>query len=416
MTASTQADILALFDRLLPEGYLTPLKSPGPGYELLQAFASVAARISTAVESLETDAYMMSATGGKRAQVSIEFYRPAGAATPAVTIKAGTVVCAGAVPSAPPTDPPTWRPSGSRRFTTDEDIVFTLHDHGPHTTRATAFDESPQYNVPGPFTAASGDAVEGDMATGDVVTTRSIQLLIEDPVFADPYVMVRQRLTASGGRSASLDALGGDRGLPRLSGESDDAYRTRIRQLPETVTPNAVLSFINRVFAPWGCGAVYVEPFDHFTGVWNAPETDIAAPGGIGLPVVVRGMFNWNDTRTVSPDAQTADPRFYGRWLDAATERGCFIITVPALPALNDFGGAWNDPAMGVAGVLSPGGVGMRALAAWNTPLDPTGTLGVPWAWNGPDVALAAIYKGLYDGIQAVKAAGVNVVVWLQGQ
>jgi hypothetical protein len=35
-----QQDFLDLLDRILPEGYLAPIKDPGPGYEILQAFAA----------------------------------------------------------------------------------------------------------------------------------------------------------------------------------------------------------------------------------------------------------------------------------------------------------------------------------------------------------------------------------------
>lgn len=44
----------------------------------------------------------------------------------------------------------------------------------------------------------------------------------------------------SGGALAMLDALGQEKDLPRLPGESDDEYRLRITRIADVVTPNAV--------------------------------------------------------------------------------------------------------------------------------------------------------------------------------
>lgn len=51
-----------------------------------------------------------------------------------------------------------------------------------------------------------------------------------------------------GGRSPMLDELGGERAVYRSPGESDDAYRERIRELGDVVAPNAIRRTIARSF------------------------------------------------------------------------------------------------------------------------------------------------------------------------
>src|SRR5512144_1017535 len=60
----SQADFLALIDRLLPLSYLDPLKNVGPGYELYKATAKLFERASIAVGRLECEQFILSATGG----------------------------------------------------------------------------------------------------------------------------------------------------------------------------------------------------------------------------------------------------------------------------------------------------------------------------------------------------------------
>lgn len=53
----------------------------------------------------------------------------------------------------------------------------------------------------------------------------------------------------TGGRAAMLDELGLERNIPRAPGESDDAYRARVRDVGDVVTPNAIRRALNRSFA-----------------------------------------------------------------------------------------------------------------------------------------------------------------------
>jgi hypothetical protein len=63
----------------------------------------------------------------------------------------------------------------------------------------------------------------------------------------DLGLTVTNPLSPAGGRVGMLDAIGFDRNLPRNVGESDAAYRQRVHQVADTITPNAVRRMLNRV-------------------------------------------------------------------------------------------------------------------------------------------------------------------------
>lgn len=56
----------------------------------------------------------------------------------------------------------------------------------------------------------------------------------------------------AGGRLGFLDELGRERNLPRSASEGDDAYRQRISQIADVVSPNAVSRAVSRVATPLG--------------------------------------------------------------------------------------------------------------------------------------------------------------------
>lgn len=67
---------------------------------------------------------------------------------------------------------------------------------------------------------------------------------------------------ASGGTSALLDAIGSERRIHRRLGESDDAYRDRISELADTVSPAAMIRIASRILAPLGIGFRFRETRD----------------------------------------------------------------------------------------------------------------------------------------------------------
>ena len=148
ITSFTQQDILDMFDRLFPDHWLSALKDPGPGYEMLQCYAKVAARMSEAVARLGADALITSAKGGIKATGTIQVSRGGPNSDGiAVTIKAGTIVTTS---------------RAGRDFKILEDVTFLSSDLGPFTVDIEAIAEGYEWNVIGEVIAADGTVLSGD--------------------------------------------------------------------------------------------------------------------------------------------------------------------------------------------------------------------------------------------------------------
>ncbi len=215
-SALLRAHFLALIERLLPLGYVYPMKLvPNAGYELFQAASVMGERVAQAVHRLEMDGVLFFARGGSQATGTVWFTRPTAAAG-AVTILRGSTVVG----------------RQGRRFATTADLVFGGGVLGPLSVGVQAVAPGYEYNVRGESTGAGGDLLPGDIATtGD---------LFESPPYGDATFTVKNLLATSGGVEAALDGRGAERGLVRAPGESDTSFRFRIRSLADTVSPNAV--------------------------------------------------------------------------------------------------------------------------------------------------------------------------------
>lgn len=374
---STREDLLALFERILPPHYLEPLRAPGPGYEVLEAWAALYARVSAAVASLGRQSLILTATAGARAEGEVELYRPRpNAEGTSVVVRAGTRV----------------RTSrGGRTFETLADVTFAPADLGPFPVAVRAVAAGPEWNVPGPLLARDGALLEGEID--------EVALLVEEPPLGDVTVRVRQTAPCAGGVDAGLDAQGGDRGLPRAADESDAAYRARVRALPDTISPNAVERALVRLSASYPLTYDFVETWSiEYQSCWDAPEEPI--PGSNYNP----NLFAYDDERPPVP--------FANRWLDENDHRGGFVVVLSALPAVADVGFAWDAPEDGVAGLATAAGT--RAIGAWDVPDD--FSAGPAGGYDGFDLPRQAVYKSAWDTMQAIKAAGVVASVELEGQ
>jgi hypothetical protein len=88
----------------------------------------------------------------------------------------------------------------------------------------------------------------------------------------------------TGGRAAMLDAIGdGDRGLPRIEGESDSDYRQRIGTPVDVVSPNAIRRAIVKGLDPLGVegcfrevGQLSLQGFYYDVPATNAPTQAFA--------------------------------------------------------------------------------------------------------------------------------------------
>lgn len=379
ITALSEQDLLDLFGRILPVSYLAPIQSPGPGYEVLQGYAALFARLSQAVETLGCQSFILTAPSGSYATGTVELYRarpnPEGIT---VVVKAGTVVeCS----------------RGGQRYATTADVTFAPADLGPFQVGVQALAYGCNFNVPGASVSAGWEPLPGEI---DLIRT-----LVEDPDYGDPEIFVRQTSVWTGGGSdAALDQHGADRGLPRITGETDDVYRVRIRTLPDNISYDAFERNIRRYLLPYNVTTYeFIETWEiEYQTCWDAPATAFA--GSNFDP----NLFVYDDPRSPTP--------FRNRWLDENDYRGAVIVVVPDVAAISDVGMAWDDTA------LTPDqfrtALGGRAYTAWDVPSD--FALGLQGGYDGFDLGKQALYKGLYDTLQNIKAAGISVTVELRGQ
>jgi hypothetical protein len=363
----TQAELLELFDRILPPEYLDPLKVIGPGFEVLQTYAKVMERISLAVGRFEVDSFIIFAGGGSLAEGTVEFFRDAATAG-AFTQKEGTLVRTSKT---------------NREFVLIEDVVFGAPDlTATGTVRAVTPDFA--YNVAGPGATADGTALAGEIDT--------VTLPLQDPSFAERNIQVRQLTDTTGGSCAVLDQHGADRAIERQPNEADDNYRGRIRLLPDTISPDALRRQLDAVFDAIGLSYTLTETFE-LEFAWNAPA---------GSPI--EENFVYNDPR--------AEPPIVSRWLSDLLQKGAIILTVPVLPPVSERGMVYNDP--GVIPSDFASSLGRRAQSMYNSPTVETDNF-IQGAWNGTDAGATAFYQRVFDLLQKIKLGGVHIILEQEG-
>jgi hypothetical protein len=377
--AHDAAYYLALIDRVNDPAYLEPFKvTPASGYELLEAYADLGARASTAAARLETGCVIIFAEGGAFAEGVVQLSRPTAAAGE-VTVKAGTIVASA---------------RNARLFATTVDTVFGVGVFGPLDAPVRALRMGWEYNARGETTTATGVVLPGEV--------RRMVLLVEEPPYGDPTIVVSQQDDFAGGRAPMLDALGEDLGQPRQPGETDPAYRLRLRSLPDVVTPNAV----RRAIAAF-CGVYpflatqFIETFEvGYQTCYDAPTAAIPAS-----PTFDPTCFVYDDPRSTTP--------FRNRWLDSVEHVCAFIVVVPLLATVRMLGCAYDDLALSPAAHVAPSTLGTRGYAAYDVPdtFDPA--LGYGGAYDGDDLGANGFYGGLYQRLQAVKAAGISAILEL---
>jgi hypothetical protein len=382
-----QSDFLALDEHLVPQHWIIPIRDTGPGYEQLQAQGKIFERVSLAIQRFHCGSFILSASGGERALVTVEFFRDNASAGP-ITIKAGTIVTTS---------------KGDRRFVTVADVMLTSGGANDLAIQIQAASVASgwQFDVPGPVTALNGEVLPGEIDT--------VLMLDMDPPYGDPTIAVRQIDDAEGGQAPMLDGLGLDRGLPRANGETDEQYRARIRRLPDTISPDAMkrnilaylkLFLINPTFD-------FIETFElRYQTCWDADQIVGRDPNS-GEGVFDPNLFVYDDPRPPVP--------FRNRWLDETEYRGTFIVVIPIL-ALIDIGMAYDDTATTPADLVIPNTLfGHRAVNAYDvtTDLDPAIVQG---SYDGFDISAAAANKGLFDLLQSIKPAGVSAIIEREGE
>lgn len=330
----SQQDFLDLFKRLLPDHYLQPLIDPGPGYELLESYAALNARVSEAVQRVGTGNYILSAYSGSYSEGTVQFYREA-TVFGAVLLKQGTIV-----------------------GTEDGYTYETLQDIGvgsgalvsaPVPVRATV--RGWLYDKPGPVTCADGSLIPGSI---NQIVRPNLPSPASPSFNYDPTLKVRQLTDVLGGSAPMLEGLGADRGLPRRDGETVDQYRVRLTQLPDTVTPHALLTqFVSTIglrLQIRGLRWWFVEGWDlRVQMCWdatpnvvvtNTPGSPIPfAPVGTEITDFSQNIFVWDYDPVTMPATDGWAPSGWpvsNRLLEAGAYSACLLIAVPNDPAFAD--------------------------------------------------------------------------------
>lgn len=192
----------------------------------------------------------------------------------------------------------------------------------------------------------------------------------------DLGVTVTNEESPSGGRAAMLDELGDERMVPRGAGIADDDYREAVASLADVVSPNAVRRAINRALAPFGLPGWLRE-------VGSAR---------------FRGIFYDGDALSVDPnyafaydldfEARAADRFKLG--LDYVEFRAFFLVGAPPL-GLGDFGIAYDE---GLHNCYD----GAPELTFH----------------DGFPLTAAAVYRSLWQAVNAVRAGGVGFDLYIE--
>ena len=374
----TSADFLELVVRTFPPSWVEGLQDPGPGYELIEAYATIAERLDLAVDRIKRSLYAYLAPSAAAATVTLSLTRTTTAA--AVTVKAGSG----------------FKDVFGRQYVVSADVVFASADDGPHTVTAIAAAPGYQFNQLGPYQTGGGESVAGG------VDARSY--LILDPVFGDTSIAVTQVDTADGGVTGLLDLHAEDRGMPRFPGESDAQLRSRIRQLPDTTTPAAITRFLQSIFAPLGQSFWIYEPFEQgVAGVTDAPAQDVGE--------YETNLLAYDDPRL--PGGTPTPPGngiFWGRMWDTREARGAVVVVVPKLPAMRFCGFLLGDLVSSLDQLANP--IGERGLSVLGLypGVSPDIT---PTVLSGRDALVASVYRAVVAGLRRISPAGVFPLVEL---
>jgi hypothetical protein len=253
----------------------------------------------------------------------------------------------------------------------------------------------------------------------------------------------------TGGRLGMLDAIGYDRDLPRNVDESDDAYRNRIHQVADTVTPNAIKRMLNRVLGNtnWVYREAGAAPLPGFFADRDASDYNVLILTGNYAP----GPPNFVDPGTVASFQEKLEIRdvsgnVKGRGFMGAI--GSHLLTlIPTdgvgsrqqptyLPAAGDVViGKFSGAKFTVTGVTTNvqyplhryrvdlDYVDFRAFFLISLPAEGAGDFGVSYDnspegfydatpllnfYDGFATGSAALYKRLYQAIDGIRAGGVS--------
>jgi hypothetical protein len=131
----------------------------------------------------------------------------------------------------------------------------------------------------------------------------------------------------SGGRAPMLEEIGAERSIYPQLGETEEAFRKKIFDTADTVSPNALLRTVNRILAPFGGqGCLREVGYPKFKGMFydgDPDSTDPALAFPYDLDFAVRPQDRWKV------------------FLSYLEMRAFFLMGVPVIQ-LGDFGAAFD--------------------------------------------------------------------------
>lgn len=204
----------------------------------------------------------------------------------------------------------------------------------------------------------------------------------------DIGVSVTNTKSPEGGRSDMLDLIGNERKVYRAPNESDDAYRLRVAQVADVVSPHAILRGVNGILAPLGVGGVLRE-----VGTEDFPGFFYDA--GASTDIVQKPQHNF--AYDANPTLRPAD--LWKVYLSFAEMRAFFLVGVPRIPG-TDAGMPYDGGVLDLHQVLNPydgNGIGVRNFY----------DVGVN------NSAAATIYRAIWNEVDARRAGGVSFDLYL---
>lgn len=176
----------------------------------------------------------------------------------------------------------------------------------------------------------------------------------------------------TGGRLGMLDELGAERAVYRSPGEDDTSYRTRVANLADTVSPNAIRRVANRIVSPFGMATCLREAgLQKYPGFYY----DAANP---------YSFFYDNDCAMVQ-----------------GTVTGSFIVGEPVI--VNDTPDLLPIGTVGLAKGVYAGNSGTNLFFA-KKGLN-------PWSSGDfPGKYVVGVYSGAYQSIAAVPITGYRAI------
>lgn len=281
--AYTQNELLDVVRRILPSEYYTPMSIPsGPGYEVFATDAAVMARVSKAAERLGCGLFMLTAEDPVYAMGTVTFSRPTAAAGP-LQVLAGSIVRASGV---------------DRRFVTTTTAIFGAGDLS-RTVAVRAVEAAYQYILEEPN-----------------LINETVRLN-QNPPYSDPTIYVSASSVTTGGAWGSINALGADRGYPRVAREPIEDYRRRIRDLPDTVSVGAIRRAVERFW-----DSLYPDYPATIIEGWEE-DTQVC----LDFPTNLNGLA-LDDTR--------AEPPLHGRLLSRETVTNGFAVCIQRPSGIDD--------------------------------------------------------------------------------